>query len=226
LRGICAAASFTAQFEELVLEALVKKDRTSLVEMLQRESVDTSVAENLISLLDLNGGIETINEARDSFSGLPSLVSEAIEDLSALCDLLNERIPQVDLHVDFAELRGYQYHNGIMFAAYVPQIGRAIAWGGRYDGIQKLLGRDRGATGFSTDLKVLETFLAKENRFGVTVAAPSGSDEKLLAAIKKYRSEGYVVIQNLPGQIDESEQVTITKHLVLKSNQWILETTE
>jgi ATP phosphoribosyltransferase regulatory subunit len=222
-RGICAAASFTDEFEDQVLEALVKKDRTSLTEMLEGESVDSLVMKNLLLLIDLNGGLEVINDARVAFSSLPESVSEAIDELAALCELLKQFIPEVELHVDFAELRGYRYHSGIMFAAYVPEMGRSIAWGGRYDGIQKQLGRDRGATGFSTDLRILEQFLEKDERFETVVIAPSGNDENLLAAMARYRKEGYTVIQTLPGQSDEWNQVSIEFRLLQKNDEWILE---
>jgi ATP phosphoribosyltransferase regulatory subunit len=174
-------------------------------------------------LVDLNGDLATINDARAAFSSLPESVTEAIDELAALCDLLKQFIPEVELHVDFAELRGYRYHSGIMFAAYVPEMGRSIAWGGRYDGAQKRLGRDRGATGFSTDLRILEQFLEKDERFETVVIAPSGNDKKLLAAMGRYRKEGYTVIQSLPGQSEEWDQLSIEFRLVLKNDAWILE---
>ena len=222
-RGICSAASFTHEFEDQVLEALVKKDRTSLTEMLEGEGVDSEVMTNLLLLIDLNGDLDIINEARSALSSLPEAVSEAIDELAELCDLLKKFVPAVELHIDFAELRGYRYHSGIMFAAYVPEMGRSIAWGGRYDGVQKQLGRDRGATGFSTDLRILEQFLEKDERLETVVIAPSGNDEKLLAAIGKYRGEGYTVIQSLPGQSDEWNQLSIEFRLVPKNGEWILE---
>ena len=222
-RGICSGASFTDEFEDQVLEVLVKKDRTSLTEMLEGEGVDSVVMTNLLLLIDLNGDLDIINEARKKFSSLPESVSEAIEELAALCDLLKQFIPEVELHVDLAELRGYRYHSGIMFAAYVPEMGRSIAWGGRYDGVQKQLGRDRGATGFSTDLRILEQFLEKDERFETVVIAPSGNDKKLLAAMGRYRKEGYTVIQSLPGQSDEWNQLSIEFRLVSRNDEWILE---
>ena len=53
---------------------------------------------------------------------------------------------------DLAELRGYHYHSGVVFAAYA-RLGDAVALGGRYDEVGKAFGRARPATGFSMDLR-------------------------------------------------------------------------
>ncbi len=50
---------------------------------------------------------------------------------------------------DLAELRGYHYHSGVVFAAYAGGRPEAIARGGRYDEVGKAFGRARPATGFS-----------------------------------------------------------------------------
>jgi ATP phosphoribosyltransferase regulatory subunit len=63
--------------------------------------------------------------------------------------------PELPIHIDLAELRGYHYHTGVLFAAYVPGQGQAVAQGGRYDEIGQVFGRARPATGFSTDLATL-----------------------------------------------------------------------
>lgn len=56
---------------------------------------------------------------------------------------------------DLAELRGYGYHSGVVFAAYAGGRSRAVALGGRYDEIGKVFGRARSATGFSLELREL-----------------------------------------------------------------------
>ena len=56
---------------------------------------------------------------------------------------------------DLAELRGYGYHSGVVFAAYTAGRSRAIALGGRYDEVGRIFGRARPATGFSLDLREL-----------------------------------------------------------------------
>ena len=44
-------------------------------------------------------------------------------------------MPGVTLNFDLAELRGYHYHTGMVFAAYQTGTSEAIAMGGRYDDI-------------------------------------------------------------------------------------------
>jgi ATP phosphoribosyltransferase regulatory subunit len=51
--------------------------------------------------------------------------------------------------IDLADLRGYHYHSGVMFSAYVPGLPNAVARGGRYDHVGEAFGRARPATGFS-----------------------------------------------------------------------------
>ena len=65
------------------------------------------------------------------------------------------RRPSASLHFDLAELRGYDYQTGVVFAVFVPGRGQEVARGGRYDEIGEVFGRARPATGFSTDLRTL-----------------------------------------------------------------------
>ena len=78
--------------------------------------------------------------------------------------------PDVALTVDLADLRGYHYHNGVIFAVFAAGGPTALGKGGRYDGIGKAFGRARPATGFTLDLRELADVLA---RAGVT---QSGSE--------------------------------------------------
>src|SRR5690606_9417749 len=80
---------------------------------------------------------------------------DALAELQQLADVLQQRFPQLPVYFDLSELRGYNYHTGVVFAAFVPGVGQAIAQGGRYDDIGAVFGRSRPATGFSTDLKTL-----------------------------------------------------------------------
>jgi ATP phosphoribosyltransferase regulatory subunit len=66
--------------------------------------------------------------------------------------------------IDLADLRGYQYESGAMFALYVPGLPNAVARGGRYDHVGEAFGRARPATGFSLDLRELARLLPTAER--------------------------------------------------------------
>jgi hypothetical protein len=75
------------------------------------------------------------------------------------------------LSIDLSDLRGYQYHSGVMFAAYVDKLPQPIARGGRYDHVGQAFGRPRPATGFSLDLLTLANLSPIKVRKPV-IAAP------------------------------------------------------
>ncbi|MGB1884372.1 MAG: ATP phosphoribosyltransferase regulatory subunit [Gammaproteobacteria bacterium] len=219
--AICESAAFSAEFESKVLDMLLMKDKTGLQSLLADTGAD--VSNHLLALLTLNGDASTVSAARDQLADAPDSVRTALGEMTALVELLGARAPDLDIHIDFAELRGYRYHTGIIFAAYTPAAGRAIAWGGRYDNIGETFGRARSATGFSTDLKVL-TALSDDAAVELNrIFAPSGTSPDLLAAIRDYRAAGYVVVQALPGQQGDAAALGCTQFLSDESGTWQLE---
>ena len=60
------------------------------------------------------------------------------------------------LTIDLGEIQGFDYYTGILFRAYVPQLGFEVANGGRYDGLPATFGEDLPAVGFSFSLDRLE----------------------------------------------------------------------
>ena len=123
--------------------------------------------------------------------------------------------PNISVGVDAAELRGYHYHTGLMFAVYSPNRAVPLAQGGRYDGIGVAFGRERPATGFSCDLYAL----AQEQNYQAVpvLTAPAGKDETLQAALTQARHDGFVVIQLLDGQ---QQQDRATHQLIFENQQW------
>ena len=101
------------------------------------------------------------------------------------------------MSIDLADLRGYQYHTGVMFAAYVADLAQPIARGGRYDQVGAAFGRARPATGFSLDLLTLAS-ISRAPALRPAIRAPWLSDAALLAQISQLRLAGEVVIRSEP----------------------------
>jgi len=101
---------------------------------------------------------EVLPAARDALPDVPAIANA----LAALDTLAAFFVQEVEaLHVDLADLRGYHYHNGPIFSAFTSGEPNAIANGGRYDGVGKVFGRARPATGFTLDLRQLHDILAR-----------------------------------------------------------------
>ena len=156
----------------------------------------------------------------DKFARLAELVpvaAQQLSDMTQAIEALMQRFPQVSITCDLTELRGYDYHTGLVFAAYVPGYGDAVAQGGRYDETGADFGRARPATGFSADLKVLAALGQRQFEAKETVAAPASDDPSLWQAITDLRTKGYRVVTEANGDVAGASQ-----RLQQNDGQWTL----
>ncbi|MCB1747775.1 MAG: ATP phosphoribosyltransferase regulatory subunit [Gammaproteobacteria bacterium] len=221
--AICEHARIDAEIESRILEVLLLKDASGLEGVLEQAGVDDAVRGHLGVLLELNGDLDVLARARHALAVAPAAVGRALDDVERLIELLAALAPRAQVHLDFAELRGYRYHTGVMFAAYTPAAGRAIAWGGRYDNIGQSFGRARSATGFSTDLNVLAELSATPQVELGRIFAPAGTSPDLLAAMRDLRAAGYRVVQGLPGQQGDAAAMGCAQCLSDAGGSWQLE---
>ena len=208
--------------ENEVLAALQSKDRVGLTQLVG--AVAPATAKALLALLDLygpaSGADNVIDRAR---RGLPTLgpITEALDRLQAVANsaMFSEH-PQCVLTVDFADLRGYRYHNGVMFSIYCEGMANAVVRGGRYDGVGKVFGRARAATGFSLELREILDATALTSAAATDqaqpIAAPWRDDAALRAAIAELRGRGQTVVRLPDGELGSWPG----KKLVQTSGNW------
>ncbi|MCG6935330.1 MAG: ATP phosphoribosyltransferase regulatory subunit [Proteobacteria bacterium] len=223
-RALVAQAGLTRLQEEDLFDALQRKARPELTALLDSMALDDAVAEMLNALAELNGSTEVMAAARSAFRAASDELNAALENLDAIARLLQQQRPDLRLHYDLAELRGYNYHTGAVFAAYVPGHGQAIAQGGRYDGIGEAFGKSRPATGFSTDLRTLALLGGVVNRKQAGILAPAGDDTDLQNKIRSLRASGERVIVALPGQQGKARDMQCDRQLIKTEQGWIVET--
>lgn len=222
-RGLARQAGLDADSEAALFGALQRKALPEIHSLLDDGNLPDNLRAMIAALAELNGGDEVIGEARQRLNTAPDDVQRALDELDAIAVALRQRRPDLPLHFDLAELRGYHYHTGIVFAAFVPGYGQEIARGGRYDDIGRIFGRARPATGFSADLK---TLMERATRSPAAadepqrILAPAVDDAALRAKISELRADGKCVISQLPGQVGEAADMGCEWELALRDGKW------
>ena len=154
-RAIAAKLGLAAEDEAALFDILQRKSQPDLVEFGRAQRLEPRALGALEQLMDLNGDVSVLKRAEATLSKLGSAVGRCLDTLEQTVRALRRRFPKVPVHIDLAELRGYRYQTGMVFAAFAPGHGRELARGGRYDGVGREFGVPRPATGFSADLNEL-----------------------------------------------------------------------
>jgi len=187
------------------------------------------LAETLCEITSLYGDLQRrggvfeaealLERASRVLSDLPVLPTVLHAMRSITASRLWEEHPGVRLSIDFADMRGWQYHTGLTFSAYLEGHPLAIARGGRYDNVGVSFGRSRAATGFSLDLRELAAWIP-EAPLRAAIRAPWSDDRALRSEIAALRSRGEVVVQVMPGHEDEHEEFICDRELLRRGGSW------
>ncbi|MQM31822.1 MAG: ATP phosphoribosyltransferase regulatory subunit [Candidatus Accumulibacter phosphatis] len=213
--ALADAAGLDSELEGALLQLLQAKDMPSLRE--RCSTIDEPWRSALLALPDLYGDVETLAVAASALPALPAITAA----LNALREL-HAALPDLSLSFDLGDLRGYRYHNGVVFAAYHAAFPSAIALGGRYDGVGKSFGRARPATGFSMDLRELARLTSSRGeQVGAVLAPYAAGSSALAAAIAVLRAQGEVVVELLPEE-KSSDGPSCDRQLVESDGQWVI----
>ncbi len=206
-RALTEAAGLETEKAEALFNAVQQKDAPAALEL---------AGEDIAALTRMNGGVEVIAAARKTLPRLPAITAalDSLDRLAARC-----AAPGVDISVDLAELGGFNYESGLVFAAFTPGSPDAIARGGRYDEVGASFGRSRPATGFTMDLRQLAA-LAPAPAKRRAILAPGTDDASLDAAVAKLRAAGEVVVVELPGHEGARDEIDCDRRLEKKDGKW------
>ncbi len=214
-RALAEAAGLDSEAVDAALTLLQGKDVPGL------EGFCSGLAEPyrsaFLCLPQFYGDAEVLVRAAAALPKLPA-ISDALSTLQKLA----ASMPDLPLSFDLSDLRGYHYHNGVVFAAYHPACASAVAMGGRYDGAGQAFGRARAATGFSMDLRVVAQLVAEPPVAGAILAPYAGTDLQLARQIASLRAAGEVVVEMLPEQA-VPEGPVCDRRLVARDGQWLIE---
>jgi len=221
-QNLVREAGFDRVTGDAIFDAMARKSVPELDAWLG-DCPPGSAGEMLRKLARVSGGVEALAEAKQILAGAPAALQDALGQLARVADMLGTRFPEVSFGFDFCELRGYNYHTGLVFAAYVPGYGDAVGKGGRYDAIGSDFGRARPATGFSLDVRSLAALGHRADRSSGLIWAPEAEDEALEGVIAGLRLTETVVRALPEDSKADPRSRGCDRILVKKNGQWVVE---
>lgn len=220
-RGLIKTAAIPAELETELYSILQAKDIAALKALCSdlNKYVDEQTKQALMLLPELYGDKKILAQASRFLPEHPE-IRMALAALEAVEKELKSVVNTIAF--DLADLRGYHYHSGMVFAAYAKGCSNAVALGGRYDEIGKAFGRSRPATGFSADLRELARLIKPEPCAKGILAPFEKNNQVLEDKIKKLRQAGEIVIVELPGQQSDKYASNCDRELVLQRGDWVI----
>ena len=218
LKSLVSDDPIARKYESTLFGLLETKDLPSLDELTARFHPLTRKA--LMVLPELYGDVSILEEAKKVLP-FNAGIRVALNDLEYLASVADS----THVTIDLADLNGYHYHSGIMFAAFVPGLPGALARGGRYDHVGENFGRARPATGFSMDLRELARLLPPATKRS-GIHARWSSSESLRNRIRELREQGETVICDLPGSHAGYDEFVCDRELVADGDDWVVKTVD
>lgn len=226
-RGLIKNTELNDEEQERLFQALLRGSGPELHSLLESAQVSEHVQEQIRALSLLSGESSAVlKRARDILAGSEPEVLSALEKLESVVNAIQITYPELRVHVDLAELRGYRYHTGMLFAVY-DAAGIELARGGRYDDIGEAFGRARPATGFSGDLVKLAMTAAacskdvSMRQDGIWIDTAMTAD--LWQKIRTLRRAGERVVCKLEGSTMDARDCRCDRQLLQQGNNWVVE---
>lgn len=216
-RALASKAGIRGDQQRQLFALLKLKCASDLDAWAEKEIHDADLVEAFKLLTRLQGDRQCLMDAIDRLTQLVPETANELQRLQHVAEQVSQRFPSIPLYFDLTELRGYDYHTGLVFAAYVPGYGDAVAQGGRYDDTGAVFGRARAATGFSADLKVLARLAAGTADPSLLVIAPPSDDPQLWTVIQQLRAQGKRVLMQL-----NDDEISADFNLQYLDGQWQL----
>ena len=117
------------------MRLLDKGDDAGLADLFSSHGLDPANAEPLRALASLNGGMETLEPARELLSSMDGVSLEALDELETTLTALAALAPAPPtLAVDLTVARGLDYYTGMVFEVKVEELGGEgqVLGGGSY----------------------------------------------------------------------------------------------
>jgi len=220
-RVICDDAVLGDAQRAVLFDIYQRKATTELNSFVEKLSCDAKMKNNILILATLSGPSEVLEQAKAAYLGNKKII-KALEYLELASHKLLKHKPDLNLHIDLAECRGFHYETGIVFSVFAEGQGQEIARGGRYNDVGKIFGRARAATGFSMDLKeVMTNLLSDKIKITTAIRAELTDDLKQIETIKNLRENGETVLFKLDSDVKDCA-IHCDRELLNIDGKWVV----
>jgi ATP phosphoribosyltransferase regulatory subunit len=207
--GVMNQLDLTPSQARRVQGAIARKDLSELEALLGDIPVDDSRREEVLALPRLYGGREVLDRAAAVVTNPES--QGALENLTRVLTLLDRYGVSENITFDLGEIRGLDYHTGLIFQGYLQGIGREVCSGGRYDNLVERYGLSVPATGFTFSLLGLLSSLGENveenaDEKNVVLVFQEGNNQELSFEVARVlRRHGYPVVREISSRtLDET----------------------
>jgi ATP phosphoribosyltransferase regulatory subunit len=159
--GVIEGCALSSERLDLLRTRVGSKDASGVKDALAGTAVSAEVADALVRLTHLAGGLDVLAEARSAFDFAPSARAAVEELMATTADLADAGLGGL-LAIDLGEVRGLDYYTGLVFRAYARGLGFEVGGGGRYDTLLARFGRPMPAVGFMLGLDRLALLLDRQ----------------------------------------------------------------
>ncbi len=162
IKGIMAGLNVSGSTEELIKDAIAKKDGGALKELVNgnMDTIGEEAAGLLLSLTELYGDTTVVDRALEHAKD--EGLREHLLYVKKVVDIVGSNGFADNITIDLGEVRGFAYYTGIIFECFCGRMARPLLGGGRYDNLMASYGYDVKSTGFAFDVAGLVTILSRE----------------------------------------------------------------
>lgn len=158
VRGTLEEAGFSSAKKAEIIDAISKKDISRLTEMTTDVRKEHKAV--LTAFPYLFGGEDVLVKAEKL--AINDRSRQALNNIKAVVAILKDKGLSGYITIDLAEIRGFDYHTGIIFEGFVEGMGSPVCGGGRYDNLLENFGYRFPATGFAIDLDNLLSAIERQ----------------------------------------------------------------
>ena len=178
-----------------LLEAVRQKNASSLRRISREAGVPPEAEQDLLWALQAYETPQVMLERMKQMICCPEM-KEAWQELRRVVDGALCFLPEAKIRIDLSILDDLNYYNGLIFRGMVRDIPVPLLYGGRYDNLLTVMGKEGKAIGFAVYLDLLERFEDEERQYDTDVLLLYGEKDNplsVIGAMKALREQGFAV---------------------------------